>query len=373
MRTFSYYSWPILVGILLAVLILQYRSSTQNPSIDHSSRTAQSNAIFSYADIVDLALPSVVNIYTRRVIKSQSHPFMRDPQLREFLKRNGIGQKDKIERSLGSGVIVSSDGYILTNNHVISRADSIRVHLLDGRERFAKVIGIDVASDLAVLKINLGNLTPAIFATDAVRTGDVVLAIGNPYGIGQTVTQGIVSATGRHGLRINTYENYIQTDAAINKGNSGGALINAHGHLIGINSVLYSSSGGADGIGFAIPLNTAEFVLKQIVRHGEVTRGWLGVTVEGITPSIAEAFDLSSSHGLILTNIAKGGPADKAGLKPGDIITHIDDLKISDGNASMHQIGQTEPGTKVNVRAIHNGAAQSFLVEIGKRPRGNSS
>lgn len=205
------------------------------------------------------------------------------------------------------------------------------------------------------------------------RIGDIVLAIGNPYGIGQTVTQGIVSATGRHGLQLNTYEKYIQTDAAINKGNSGGALINTRGELIGINSGLYSRSGGSTGIGFAIPMDIASYVLDSIITSGEVVRGWLGITVEEITPAIAEAFRLNDVRGLVLINIAKNGPAEQAGLKMGDIITHIDDIEIGTGNAGMHQIAQTPPGSKINIRAIRKGAAQSFLVTIGRRPAESSS
>ena len=199
-----------------------------------------------------------------------------------------------------------------------------------------------------------------------------MLAIGNPYGIGQTVTQGIVSATGRHGLQINTYEKYIQTDAAINKGNSGGALVNAYGQLIGINSGLYSKTGGSNGIGFAIPVDIASYIFQNIVEHGKVVRGWLGISAEEITPSVAEAFNLNGLRGLVLTNIEVNGPAAKAGLQIGDIITHIDETSVGNGNIGMHKIAQTKPGTKINIRAVRKGASQSFLVEIGLRPNKNS-
>ena len=357
------YIWPILTGIMFAALLLLSRAP---------SPAKVTPFISSYADAVQIALPAVVNIYTSRTVPAGNHPLLKDPAFKRFLSNNDIRQRDKVERSLGSGVIISSDGYVLTNNHVIDEADRIRVLLADGRERLATVIGSDAPTDLAVLKIDLDNLTPAIFANpDAVRIGDIVLAIGNPYGIGQTVTQGIVSATGRHGLQINTYEKYIQTDAAINTGNSGGALINAHGQLIGINSGLYSKTGGSNGIGFAIPVDIASYVFENIVEHGKVVRGWLGISAEEITPSVAEAFNLNDLRGLVLTNIEANGPADKAGLQIGDIITHIDNTSVGNGNLGMHKIAQTKPGTTLNIRAVRKGASQRFLVTIGLRPSKN--
>lgn len=360
-----HYFWPVLTGLLLATLLLQFnRTPSTNPATPF---------IVSYADAAQIALPSVVNIYTSRTIHVENHPLLKDPLFKHFLNNNGIRQRDKIERSLGSGVIISSNGYVLTNNHVIDEADRIRVLLADGRERLATVIGSDAPTDLAVLKIDLDDLTPAIFANPkTIRIGDVVLAIGNPYGIGQTVTQGIVSATGRHGLQINTYEKYIQTDAAINTGNSGGALINAYGQLIGINSGLYSKTGGSNGIGFAIPIDIASYVFENIVEHGEVVRGWLGISAEEITPSVAEAFNLKALQGLVLTDIEPNGPAEKAGLQIGDIITHIDNTSVGNGNIGMHKIAQTKPGTHIHIQAIRKGESQDFLVEIGLRPKNKS-
>ncbi len=399
-RITSTYGMPILIGLLLAVVILQYlgfspvsslintlddqyhkhfNNGTDSFSVKTSNQqnhslSADTPFVSSYANAVELALPSVVNIYTSKIVQTRTNPLLNDPLFNRFLNRQAIRPQDKIQRSLGSGVIVSPEGYVLTNNHVVNDADRIRVLLADGRERLAKIIGYDAPTDLAVLKIELDNLTAASFADpESVRIGDIVLAIGNPYGIGQTVTQGIVSATGRHGLQINTYEKYIQTDAAINKGNSGGALINAYGELIGINSGLYSRTGGSNGIGFAIPMDIASYVLENIINQGEVVRGWLGITVEEITPPIAEAFNLNDVRGLVLTNIASDGPAEKAGLKVGDIITHIGESSIGNGNAGMHQVAQTKPGTKINIRAIRKGSAQSFLVEIGRRPEESSS
>ena len=359
------YIWPILTGLLLAALLLQLN---REPSAEVAAPF-----VTSYADAVQVAIPSVVNIYTSRTVHLESHPLLKDPIFKRFLNDKGVRHRDKIERSLGSGVIISSNGYVLTNNHVIDEADRIRVLLADGRERLATVIGSDAPTDLAVLKIDLDNLTPAIFANPkTIRIGDIVLAIGNPYGIGQTVTQGIVSATGRHGLQINTYEKYIQTDAAINTGNSGGALVNAYGELVGINSGLYSKTGGSNGIGFAIPIDIAAYVFENIVEHGKVVRGWLGISAEEITPSVAEAFNLKKLRGLVLTDIETNGPAEKAGLQVGDIITHIDNTSVGNGNIGMHKIAQTKPGTTINIRAMRKGDAQDFLVEIGLRPNKKS-
>ena len=372
------YAWPALTGVLIALLVLQYLGyqplkgqfyrTPANPATSPPAGVA-----LSYADAVAVAQPAVVSIYTTKYVAARN-PLFNDPVLNRFLNRNNTRPRVQAQSSLGSGVIINEQGYVLTNNHVINDADRIRVLLADGRERLARVIGSDAPTDLAVLKIELEALTPAIFADPAaVRIGDVVLAIGNPYGIGQTVTQGIVSATGRHGLQLNTYEKYIRTDAAINKGNSGGALINARGELIGINSGLYSRSGGSNGIGFAIPVDVATYVLESIINNGEVVRGWLGITAEEITPSIAEAFNLQGVRGLVLTNIAQNGPAARAGLLVGDILTHIDDVAIGNGNAGMHQIAQIAPDTEINVRVIRSGAAQSFLVTIGRRPTDSSS
>lgn len=359
----SHYGWPILTGLLIATVILQ---SQRQPA-------STADTSYSYANAAAQAMPSVVKIYTTKVTPANHHPLLNDPLFKRFIKRRGIPQQDKVEQGLGSGVIVSSDGYILTNHHVVNNADKIRIMLADGRERIASIIGTDEPTDLAVLKIELDNLVAAQFAApESVTIGDIALAIGNPYGIGQTVTQGIVSATGRYGLQLNTYEKYIQTDAAINQGNSGGALINIKGQLIGINSVLYTKTGGSNGIGFAVPNDVSQYVLSSIIKNGEVVRGWLGISAEEITPAIAESFSLNIDTGLVLTNIAQSGPADTAGLQIGDIITHINEIEVGSGNAGMHQIAQIMPGNKITILAIRNGAAQSFLVEIGKKPNNNN-
>ncbi len=377
--------WPVVAGLLLAAVFLQSQqlrntnkqlAGLQNlPSLaDSPSGQATLNASDSYADAVAKAIPSVVNIYTARVVQTQRHPLFNDPVFRRFFGDRPLQQTSKISHGLGSGVIVSQNGHILTNHHVISKADRIRVMLQDGRERDATILGSDVATDIAVLKVELEDLDPAEFAAhDSARIGDVVLAIGNPYGIGQTVTQGIVSAIGRHGINLNTYESYIQTDAAINKGNSGGALINTSGKLVGINSGMYSQTGGSNGIGFAIPNDIAQYVLQQIVDSGEVVRGWLGISGEELTPSKAEYFGFEIQRGLLVTSLATDGPAHNAGLQRGDVITHIDGEKIGSGNASMHKIAQSAPGKTVNVSIFRKGASQNVLVTVGKKPEERSS
>jgi Do/DeqQ family serine protease len=263
----------------------------------------------SYYDAVQRATPSVVNIFTSKEIRSPRHPLLNDPIFRRFF---GDQLPDEAQRaaSLGSGVIVSSSGYVLTNHHVVEAADEIEVALADGKKLLAKVVGNDPETDLAVLRLDAENLPAISFgSSDALRVGDVVLAIGNPFGVGQTVTSGIVSALGRTGLGINTFENFIQTDAAINPGNSGGALVDAAGNLIGINTAIFSRSGGSMGIGFAIPVSTAKMVLEQIVKSGSVTRGWIGVEVQEITPPVAESFKLGGTRGALIAGLAPGSAA----------------------------------------------------------------
>jgi len=353
----------------------QLEQTAQNQGPGHTSE-AQTHAKLatSYASAVARASPSVVKVYTTRVVSNPRNPLLRDPLFKRFFNRGEELRQEKLERGLGSGVIVDTDGHILTNYHLIEKVDQILVMLTDGRIKQAKVIGTDEETDLAVLRIDADRITPAVFAqAEKKRIGDVVLAIGNPYGIGQTVTQGIISATGRHGLNLNTYENYIQTDAAINQGNSGGALVNTSGEIIGINSSLYSRSGASTGIGFAIPGETALHVLKNIIEHGRVVRGWLGVSVEDITGGLSQMLQLGEIQGLLITSVSPNGPAASAGIKTGDIITHVDQQPVQSGNISMHKIAQTLPGTIVSIRLLREGSAQSVLVPIGERPERDRS
>src|SRR5437867_11808552 len=284
----------------------------------------------SYYDAVQRATRSGVNIFTSKEVRAPRHPLLNDPIFRRFF---GDQLPDEAQRaaSLGSGVIVSSSGYVLTNHHVVEAADEIEVALADGKRLLAKVVGNDPETDLAVLRLDAQNLPAISFgSSDALRVGDVVLAIGNPFGVGPTVTSGIVSALGRTGLGINTFENFIQTDAAINPGNSGGALVDAAGNLIGINTAIFSRSGGSMGIGFAIPVSTAKMVLEQIVRSGSVTRGWIGVEVQEITPPVAESFKLGGTRGALIAGVLRGGPADKAGVRPGDVLVEVQGTPVAD-------------------------------------------
>ncbi|WLG95022.1 Do family serine endopeptidase [Pseudomonas sp. Z1-14] len=374
LKALRFSGWPLLAGVLVALLIIQrYPEWVGLPSLDVNLQQApQAKAPqqgpVSYADAVTLAAPAVVNLYTTKVVNKSGHPLFEDPQFRRFFGDNSPKQK-RMESSLGSGVIMSPEGYILTNNHVTSGADQIVVALKDGRETLARVIGSDPETDLAVLKIDLKNL-PAITIgrSDSIRIGDVALAIGNPFGVGQTVTMGIISATGRNQLGLNNYEDFIQTDAAINPGNSGGALVDANGNLTGINTAIFSKSGGSQGIGFAIPVKLAMEVMKSIIEHGQVIRGWLGIEVQPLTQELAESFGLSGRPGIVVAGIFRDGPAQKAGLQLGDVILSIDGEPAGDGRRSMNQVARIKPTDKVTIQVMRNGKELKLTAEIGLRP-----
>ena len=323
----------------------------------------------SYRDASHRAMPSVVNIFTSKDARPSTPPqVLEDPLLRKFFGDRGDDSDDK-QSSLGSGVVVSSQGYILTNNHVIEAADEIEVALADGRTATAKVVGADPETDLAVIKIDLPNL-PAIMLghADQASVGDVVLAIGNPFGVGQTVTMGIISALGRNHLGINTFENFIQTDAAINPGNSGGALVDTNGNLLGISTAIYSRTGGSLGIGFAIPMTTAKTVMESIINTGHVVRGYIGVEPQDITPELAESFGLTRKTGAIIAGVLKNGPADKAGLKPGDILVAVEGKPIADTTDMMNQIAQLQPGSKAKLTVLRKTQESTLEAIVGKRP-----
>lgn len=322
----------------------------------------------SYSEAAQLAMPAVVNIFTSKNGARRGNPQADDPWFRFFFG-DRLPERQEPVSSLGSGVIVSAEGYILTNHHVVDGADEIEVALTDGRKANAKVVGSDPETDLAVLKITLKDL-PAITLgrLENVKVGDVVLAIGNPFGVGQTVTMGIVSALGRSHLGINTFENFIQTDAAINPGNSGGALVDAQGNLLGINTAIYSRSGGSLGIGFAIPVSTAKQVMESIISTGSVTRGWIGVEPQDMTPEIAESFGLEAKEGALIAAIVQGGPADKAGVRPGDVLVAVQDQPITDTTALLNSIAQLKPGTEVKMKVVRRGKPTEVTVTIGKRP-----
>ncbi|MEJ2391846.1 MAG: Do family serine endopeptidase [Gammaproteobacteria bacterium] len=368
----------VTVGLALAFVLLYFYPQLLGPrptvvQLKESDNTISDSPpgehVTSYATAVNKAAPAVVNVYTTKVIQERQGRLYNDPLFRHFFNNGSDSANQRRETSLGSGVIISSQGYILTNNHVIAGADEIAVALHDGRTVRAKLVGADPDSDLAVLKISLPNLPVITFGHSRnLRVGDVVLAIGNPFGVGQTVTSGIVSALGRNSLGINTFENFIQTDAAINPGNSGGALINAYGDLIGINTAIFSESGGSMGIGFAIPVSLARDVMTQIIEHGHVIRGWLGVKVQDISPDLAESFKLASTDGAIITNIILNGPADKAGLDRGDVIIQIAGQKIHDVRDVLDLISKHKPGDDIAVTIIRKGKEITKHATVIERP-----
>lgn len=320
-------------------------------------------AVASYHNAVAAAAQSVVNIYTTQ--KIEEHPYMNDPMMRRYFEYHGIPNGESDNTNLGSGVIISQDGYIVTNSHVISKADNIIVMLNDGRKARAKVIGSDVESDVAVIKVDLTGLKPLGFREQSTQVGDVVLAIGNPFGVGQTVTQGIISATGRTGLGINTVEDFIQTDAAINPGNSGGALVDAYGQLVGINTAIFSRSGGSMGIGFAIPTEIVKLVMNGIIKDGKVRRGWLGIELQS---SMKDPTKLSDdTQGVEVMNVIPGGPAAKAGLQKGDIITAMDNKPVNDANTLIQMVARKAPNSVVNLQVMRNKAQSSVNVTLGER------
>ena len=344
--------------------------SSAVPVLQAPASGAGGAAMGSYRNAAGKAMPAVVNILTTKALP-QNHPLMRDPFFRRFFgDRSERAPRSEQQASLGSGVIVSPEGYILTNNHVVEAADEIEVVLADGRKAAAKVVGTDPETDLAVIRIAERGLPVMVLgSSEQARVGDVVLAIGNPFGVGQTVTMGIVSAVGRNNLHINQFENFIQTDAAINFGNSGGALIDTAGNLIGINSAIYSQSGGSVGIGFAIPVSTAKTVMDAIIEHGSVVRGWIGIETQDITPELAEGFGLDRKTGAIIAGVVRGGPADRAGIKPGDILSSVQGKPVGDTNQMLTLISSLPPGQKAQFTVIRKNQQSTVDVTVGKRPR----
>ena len=330
----------------------------------------QKNSAGSYSDAAQKAMPSVVNIFTSKKNSNNPHQqFLDDPLLKHFFGDQSDEQSQH-ETRLGSGVIVNENGLILTNQHVIESADEIQVALEDGRTVKAHVVGSDPDTDLAVLKIDVKNL-PAITFADAEKNkvGDVVLAIGNPFGVGQTVTQGIISALGRNHLGISTFENFIQTDASINPGNSGGALIDADGNLVGVNSAIYSRNGGSMGIGFAIPVSIAKQVMEQIIRQGSVTRGWIGIEAQDMTAELAESFKLKNAQGSLIAGIIKNSPAERAGLKAGDVLLEINGLQVIDSSNMLGLISELKPNKQAILKIARNQKEINVPVIIGRRPK----
>lgn len=335
--------------------------------------TATKTSANSYSHAAKKAMPAVVNIFTSQIESTNPHQkYLDDPVFRHFFgdQLDEMDPPSQPENSLGSGVIVSEQGLILTNNHVIASADQIEVALPDGRKMTANIVGTDPDTDLALIKIEAKNLPAITFASsDQLNIGDVVLAIGNPFGVGQTVTQGIVSALGRSHLGINIYENFIQTDASINPGNSGGALIDADGNLVGINSAIYSRSGGSMGIGFAIPSTLARQVMDQIATQGNVTRGWIGIEAQDMTPELAESFRLNKVQGALIAGVLQRSPAEKAGLRAGDILLAIEGKPVLDSASMLNLIAALKPNQNAIVKILRAQKLINVTILIGKRPK----
>ena len=374
-RAFTWLPWVLLILVIISFLSWQKLHQPKptvaadgvkmpaekvEPLID----TTRTGGVVSYSAAVKVATPAVVNIFTTQKVKQMNHPLLNDPVFREFFG-NQMPQQPQNENSLGSGVIVRADGYILTNNHVIAQAEHIVVALHDGRRAEAKVIGTDPDTDLAVIKIELDKLPVLPFKLSGNEVGDVVLAIGNPFGVGQTVTQGIISATGRSDLGINTYEDFIQTDAAINPGNSGGALIDVAGNLIGVNTAIFSQSGGSLGIGFAIPAQICQQVLNSILKDGRVVRGWLGISL--IPNTLDEDVLASKPVGVIVADVLRDGPADAAGVKRGDKIIQVNNEQISSASHLINYVALQAPASVIDVVVERDGKQQTLQVKVGER------
>jgi serine protease DegQ len=363
---------------LLFVLRLFYPhlfNATPEPIVIQQVQSTPANTtnqIGSYSTAAKKAMPAVVNIFTssQKTITNPHHQYKDDPLFRHFFGDQFEDEDGQPENSLGSGVIVSEQGLILTNDHVVASADEIEILLSDGRKLPAQVVGTDPETDLAVIKVDAEKLPFITFAApEKLDVGDIVLAIGNPFGVGQTVTQGIVSALGRNHLGINTFENFIQTDASINPGNSGGALIDAEGNLVGINSAIYSRSGGSMGIGFAIPASLAKQVMEQIATNGSVTRGWIGIEAQDVTPELAESFKLSKVQGSLIAGVLRDSPADIAGIKSGDILLAINNREVADSSGMLNIIAVLKPNEKAVLTIVRHGQEMKVNVLIGKRPK----
>ncbi|HEY8085720.1 MAG TPA: trypsin-like peptidase domain-containing protein [Methylophilaceae bacterium] len=364
-RFWSVFSQSVTISLAILFVLRLFYPHLLNPQQSVAeAKPPQIGTINSYRIAAARAMPSVVNIFTSKQATQADED---NPLFRQFFGDQPSTQP-KRENSLGSGVIVGADGLILTNHHVVESADEIEVALADGRTLAAKMVGSDPETDIAVIKVDAQDLPAITLSQNPLNVGDVVLAIGNPFGVGQTVTQGIVSALGRNHLGINTYENFIQTDATINPGNSGGALVDVEGELVGVSSAIYSKSGGSMGIGFAIPVNIVQQVMDQIVATGSVTRGWLGVEAQDMSEEIAQSLKLSDQQGALVTGVLQGGPADKAGIKPGDILLNIDGHTVSNGSEMLNLIAALKPGSHVSIKLEHNGKKLTTQALIARRP-----
>ncbi len=358
-------------GVAAALLVLAFwPRPLQAPAPAPSAA-----GVSSWADAVALAADSVVNIYTSRLTREEGRPLFENPLFRRYFGDPRTPPRLKREQNLGSGVVVDRNGYILTNHHVIEGADEIFIGTDDRAPVRARVVGTDPETDLAVIQAAGRDLPPARLGDSSrQRVGDVVLAIGNPFGVGKTVTQGIISALDRQQLGLATYEDFIQTDAAINQGNSGGALINTRGEVIGINTAILSASGGSHGVGFAIPINLARQVMRQIIEHGRVIRGWIGAGGVDLTPALARSLGLDEAlRGVYVTHVLENGPADRAGVEPGDVILAIDGHRARGAHDIMSRIAATTPGTVVRLTVLHDGRRRPVQIKVLERPAPEAS
>lgn len=373
-RTFAWLPWVLLVIVIISFVTWQKLQQPKAPiapdgvkmpaeKVEPLVDKTRTGGVASYSAAVKVAAPAVVNIFTTQKVKQQDHPLMNDPVFREFFG-DQLPEQNQNENSLGSGVIVRPDGYILTNNHVVAQADQIVVALQDGRRAQAKVVGTDPDTDLAVIKVELNNLPVLPFKLSGNQVGDVVLAIGNPFGVGQTVTQGIISATDRSDLGINTYEDFIQTDAAINPGNSGGALIDVAGNLIGVNTAIFSQSGGSLGIGFAIPASVCQQVLNSILKDGRVVRGWLGIS---LVPATQENVLAPKQKGVIVADVLANGPAAEAGVQQGDKIVQVNNEEVTSASQLINYVALQSPGSHLQLQIQRKDQTLSLTVKVGER------
>ena len=372
-RTFTFVFTSIATGLAAAFLVLVFKPDFLGEPQYGSSPVmtlARQEGPVSYADAVQKTAPAVVNIFTTTLTRREAHPFFSDPLFRRFFGEELSQPRVEKRNNLGSGVIVNKNGYIITNHHVIENASEIRVVLRDGRSMAARVVGTDPETDLAVLQASGEDFPVAqLGRSEDLQIGDVVLAIGNGFGLGQTVTMGIVSALGRQSLGLTSYDNFIQTDAAINPGNSGGALINPFGDVIGINTAIYTKSGGSEGVGFAIPAQLVNKVFEQIRDKGRVVRGWIGVTTtQAVTPELAQALGLGDAKGLLVAQILRNGPADKAGIKPGDVIQKVNGVAATTARVMVDLVADIQPGDDVKIELTRDGDSQTVHVEVVERP-----
>ena len=365
----------VALGVLFIIALfkpdlLRWQAQAPSLTIQQAAQPASRTPtpVESFAPAAQKVIPSVVNVFTQQKVSNPAHPALQDPIFRYFFG-DRLDARPREVSNLGSGVIISPNGYILTNQHVVEAADEIQVALANGKTVPARVVGSDPETDLAVLKIDASDLPAITFAEpDSLKVGDWVLAVGNPFGVGQTVTAGIVSALGRTHLGINTFENFIQTDAAINPGNSGGALVDASGNLVGINSAIYSRTGGSQGIGFAIPVSIARKVMEQIIKSGSVTRGWVGVEVQDLSPELAESFSLKSAEGALIAGVLKGGPADVGGIRPGDILLAVNGHTVADSASLLNLIAALKPGEDAQLTVARKQQTLNLKIQVGRRP-----